>query len=154
MNSSSTAERAVVGIDVGGTHTDIVVADPERGLLWADKVVSNPRAPIEAIREALSTVPAGTPIGLCVNGTTIGINALLQRKLPRVGLVATRGFGDLLYIRRETKANIYDLDWRKPPPLVPRHLTFEVDERLDAEGQVVIPLGDMKPLLTGWIGPT
>lgn len=153
MNSSSTAERAVVGIDVGGTHTDIVVADPERGLLWAHKVVSNPRAPIEAIREALSTVPAGTPIGLCVNGTTIGINALLQRKLPRVGLVATRGFGDLLYIRRETKANIYDLDWRKPPPLVPRHLTFEVDERLDAEGQVVIPLADMKPLLE-WLDRT
>jgi N-methylhydantoinase A len=153
MNYSSTAARAVVGIDVGGTHTDIVVADLTSGLLWADKVVSNPRAPIEAIRQALATVPAGAPIGLCVNGTTIGINALLQRKLPRIGLVATRGFRDMLYIRRETKANIYDLDWRKPRPLVPRHLTFEVDERLDAEGQVVVPLAGSKPLLD-WLERT
>ena len=143
MNSSIPSDAAVVGIDVGGTHTDIVVADAAGNLLWADKVASNPQAPIEAIRQALATIPEGTRIGLCVNGTTIGINALLQRKLPRIGLVATKGFADMLYIRRETKANIYDLDWRKPSPLVPRHLTFEVDERIDAEGRVVRSLEDV-----------
>src|SRR5919108_3644351 len=137
----------LVGIDVGGTHTDVVVVDTAGALRWADKVPSVPDAPLQAIRGALATIPPGSPIGLCINGTTVGINAVLQGKLPRVGLVATRGFGDILYIRRETKANIYDLDWRKPRPLVPRSLTFEVDERVDAEGNVVRPLGDLDPLL-------
>ena len=139
-----------MGIDVGGTHTDIVVVLRDGTVHWVDKVVSNPEAPIKAIREALATIPAGTPIGLCVNGTTIAINAVLQRKLPRVGLVATRNFGDLLYIRRETKANIYDLDWRKPEPLIPRHLTFEIDERIGAQGEIVTPLENLGPLLD-WI---
>jgi N-methylhydantoinase A len=142
--------KALVGIDVGGTHTDIVVVNPDGTLRWAHKVLSTPKAPLEAIRQALASVPAGTALDLCVNGTTIGINSLLQRKLPPVLLVATRGFGDLLYIRRETKSNIYDLDWRKPDPLVPRDRTFEVDERIDSEGSVVRPIGDLEPLLR-WI---
>jgi N-methylhydantoinase A len=147
MHSSRSTSGALIGIDVGGTHTDIVVTETGGALVWADKVASNQAAPVEAIRSALATVPPGTTLSLCVNGTTIGINALLQRKLPPVGLVATRGFGDLLYIRRETKANIYDLDWRKPEPLVPRRLTYEVDERVDAAGHVVKPLGDLEPVL-------
>ena len=138
---------AIVGIDVGGTHTDIVVLASDGSVSWVDKVASNPSAPLEAIRAALATIPDGTSIGLCVNGTTIGMNALLQHRLPRVGLVATRGFGDVLSIRRETKANIYDLDWRRPAPLIPRHLTFEVDERVDPEGAIVRPLQDVNRLL-------
>ena len=125
-----------MGIDVGGTHTDIVLVDSDGGVRWVDKVPSDPVA-LNAIRAALRTLPAKSRVDVCVNGTTIAINALLQRRLPRVALVATRGFGDILYIRRETKANIYDLDWRKPEPLIPRHLTFEIDERIDAGGAVV-----------------
>lgn len=139
-----------VGIDVGGTHTDIVLVGDDGALRWADKVPSTPSAPIEAIRRALATVPQDEPVDVCVNGTTIGINALLQGRLPRIGLAATRGFPDLLYIRRETKENIYDLDWRKPLPLVPRHLTFEIEERLDVNGDVLVPLTDVGPLVE-WI---
>jgi N-methylhydantoinase A len=148
--STGSAEALVVGIDVGGTHTDIVAVDQQGSLQWAAKVPSMPHAPLEAIRNALAGVPRDLPIRLCVNGTTIGINALLQRRLPPVLLVATRGFGDMLYIRRETKANIYDLDWRKPEPLVPRNLTFEIGGRLDAHGREVEALEDPGTLLE-WI---
>ena len=147
MSTHTRDRNSLIGIDVGGTHTDIVVTRPDGTLVFADKVASNPTAPVEAIQDALDRIPRGTPVSLCVNGTTIGINALLQHKLPRVGLVATKGFGDILHIRRETKANIYDLDWRKPSTLIPRHLTFEVDERIGAGGEVVKPLGDPQALL-------
>ena len=141
---------STVGIDVGGTHTDVVLVGDGGELLWADKVASNAQQPLSAIREALRRLPADSEVELCVNGTTVGINALIQRTLPPVGLIATRGFPDLLYIRRETKANIYDFDWRKPLPLIPRRLTYEVDERIGASGEVVAPLGDLAAMLE-WV---
>lgn len=147
MTISTIPQGTRVGIDVGGTHTDVVIVDTDGTPLLVTKVPSNPAVPLLATREALATIPEGTPVDVFINGTTIAINALLQRKLPRVGLIATRGFGDLLYIRRETKANIYDLDWRKPEPLIPRHLTFEIDERIDAQGDVVTPLGNLDSLM-------
>ena len=143
--NGGTASRSTIGIDVGGTHTDVVVVDGDGAIQWVDKVSSDPGAPLRAIRVALQRIPANQPISLCVNGTTIGLDAL-QRRLPSVALVATSGFGDLLYMRRETKANIYDLDWRKPEPLIPRDLTFEAEERIGFRGQVVRPLANLEPL--------
>jgi N-methylhydantoinase A len=141
---------STVGIDVGGTHTDVVLVGDAGELLWADKVASNPQQPLNAIREALRRLPADSKVELCVNGTTVGINALIQRTLPRVGLIATQGFPDLLYIRRETKANIYDFNWRKPLPLISRRLTYEVEERMGAMGEVVAPIGDLAPMVE-WV---
>ena len=138
-----------MGIDVGGTHTDIVLVDSDGGVRWVDKVPSDP--------VALSTpfVRRSEP---CQQnrGSTCASTAQQSLSMPSFSedshaslCVATRGFGDILYIRRETKANIYDLDWRKPEPLIPRHLTFEIDERIDAGGAVVRPLRDLKLSVSG-----
>ena len=133
--------RTTVGIDVGGTHTDFVLIGEEDGrILATTKVPSTPTAPVDGILQGLGELTNYEEIATYVNGTTIATNALLQRKLPTVALITTKGFRDMLMMRRETKANIYDLFWDKPAPLVQRRHIFEVDERLDYQGNVLRPL--------------
>jgi N-methylhydantoinase A len=133
--------RTTVGIDVGGTHTDFVLIGEEDGRIIATtKVPSTPTAPVDGILQGLGELTNYEEIATYVNGTTIATNALLQRKLPTVALITTKGFRDMLMMRRETKANIYDLFWDKPAPLVQRRHIFEVDERLDYQGNVLRPL--------------
>jgi N-methylhydantoinase A len=134
-----------VGVDVGGTFTDFSIAIPAQGREILHKVPSTPAAPDAAIvaglAEALARhdIPANAVVRLA-HGTTVGTNALIQRKLGKVALVTTEGFRDLLEIGRQTRPKVYDIHRDNPKVLVPRHLRFEVGERMRADGTVHRPL--------------
>jgi N-methylhydantoinase A len=130
-----------VGIDIGGTFTDVVMFDERSGQLTHAKTLSTPSEPEAGFMHALAAI--GAPIQAVtslVHGTTIVTNLILERKGARVALITTKGFRDVLEIMRATRPLPYDLAWRKPTPLVPRALCFEVDERIDAAGNVVRPI--------------
>ena len=77
-----------------------------------------------------------------VHGTTVATNTIIQQKGARIGLIASEGFSDLFEIAWQIRPNLYDLDYDKPPPLVPRHLCIGVPERIDAHGAVLVPLDE------------
>jgi len=130
-----------VGVDIGGTFTDIVMFDERTGRLSHAKTLSTPAEPEQGFMQALQAVGAPVAeIDSLVHGTTIVTNLILERKGARAALITTRGFRDMLEIMRATRPLPYDLAWRKPTPLIPRALCFEVDERIDANGAVVRPI--------------
>ncbi|SHK92609.1 hydantoinase/oxoprolinase family protein [Rhodothermus profundi] len=129
-----------VGIDIGGTFTDFVVFDEDQGRLTTFKVFSTPDDPARAVLEGLAQVPEVAR--QIVHGSTVATNALLERKGARTAFVTTAGFRDLLHIGRQHRAALYDLAARKPEPLVPRPLCFEVPERVGPDGSVLVPLHD------------
>jgi N-methylhydantoinase A len=133
--------RARVGVDTGGTFTDMVATDPGGGFRVA-KTLSTPEAPSEATRDALAraALEERGAVRTLVHGTTIATNALLERTGARVGLIATEGFGDVLLLGRGGRPNSFDLDWVQPRHLVPRMLVREVSERVAADGAVRAPL--------------
>lgn len=128
-----------VGVDVGGTFTDLVALGP-RGLVVA-KVPSTPDAPERAIWDAYERAGLGAPPAALVHGTTVATNALLERKGARAVLVVTAGFEDLLELRRQDRASLYDLTRHHPPPLIPRERVVGVVERMGPDG-VVKPLNE------------
>jgi N-methylhydantoinase A len=128
-----------VGVDVGGTFTDLVFYDDESGEVRVDKGPTTPASPDVGIASLVSKAIAPDVLGSAeyfLHGTTIGINALLERKGAVVGLLATRGFRDVLEIRRGDREAMYDLLWTPPEPLVPRRLRLPVTERIRADGDV------------------
>ena len=125
-----------VGVDAGGTFTDLV-ADDGRVV----KVSSTPDDPAQAVGAALEAADARDP-DLLSHGTTVATNALLQGRGARVALLTTRGFADVIEIARQTRPSLYDPHVDRPPALVPRDLRFETDGRLDARGEELEPLGD------------
>ena len=130
-----------VGIDTGGTFTDLVAVDESSGDWYIAKVPSTPTRPVEAIAAVLEQAqfdPAD--VAFIVIGTTIGINAVLTRTGARVLYLTTKGFEDVPHIQRINRKNHYDFVWRKPTPLVRRQDCLGVDERLDAEGRVQRPV--------------
>lgn len=130
-----------VGIDIGGTFTDIVVFDEATGEVTRAKTPSTPDAPEEGFLTALAAVSVPlSEIGKLVHGTTIVTNLILERKGSRTALITTRGFRDVLEIMRATRPLPYDLGWRKPVPLIPRDFCFEVDERVMADGTIEKPI--------------
>jgi N-methylhydantoinase A len=134
-----------LGIDVGGTFTDLALLDEASGRLAVGKVPSVPADPSRGILEGIALLLAETGVAAeavtsLAHGTTVATNALLQRKGARTGLVTTRGFRDLLEIARQRRPSLYDLQAPKPTPLVPRPLRTEVTERLTADGAVRTPL--------------
>ena len=132
----------VVGVDVGGTFTDLI-AYGEDGALHSAKVPSIPGEQWRGVLDALAALGvAPESLRAFVHGTTIATNALLERKGARTGLVTTEGFRDLLEIGkgRRLVGGLFDPEWQRPAPLVPRDRRFEVPERLAADGQVVRPL--------------
>ncbi len=147
--SDSVAGRYRVGIDVGGTFTDLVAVEETTGAQVALKLPSTPRAPEEAVLTALrrfidTTVPADR-IALVCHSTTVATNALLGQlglDLPRVGLLTTEGFRDVLEIGRQARAEVYNLFVTRPRPLVERRDRLDVPERVDALGAVLRPLDD------------
>jgi N-methylhydantoinase A len=129
-----------VGIDTGGTFTDLVAVDSD-GRSFLAKVPSNPDDPVATVAAALAEAgiePA--EVELVVVGTTIGINAVLTRRGARVLYLTTKGFEDIPYIQRINRKHHYDFHWRKPTPLVRRRDCLGVAERLDEEGRVLEPL--------------
>lgn len=135
---------ARAGIDVGGTFTDGVLLD-EQGRLEIAKVASTPADLAAGFLEALMELArcsgvAPHDIAYLVHGSTVATNAIVERKIGRVGLLTTAGFRDVLEIGTQQRGRLYDLDAPKPEPLVPRKLRLEVRERIGAEGQVITPL--------------
>src|SRR5712664_2393198 len=123
-----------IAIDTGGTFTDCVWA--EGGVLKTLKVFSTPDDPSRAIVEALRKIGVGNGFAL-LHGTTVGTNALLQRKGARTALITTSGFEDVIEIGRQARPRLYDFFFDRVPPLVSRELRFGVKERTSADGQVL-----------------
>lgn len=131
-----------VGVDIGGTFTDLVALDNSRRMLIA-KTPSVPGDYSAGVINALNEVVDDySNIDLFINGTTAPLNAFLERKGARSALITTRGFGDVYVIRRSNRSRMYDLHYAHPEPLIPRRFTFEVEERLNARGEVVTPLNE------------
>lgn len=136
----------IIGLDIGGTFTDVVIAEAGSGQIAHHKLLSTPGDPAEGALQgidgilALNAVSPGD-VKVVLHATTLVSNALIERKGAATALLVTRGFRDTLDLAREKKYEIYDLQLEKPTPLVPRHLRFEVCERIAADGSVVQKLG-------------
>ena len=133
-----------LGIDVGGTFTDVVLLGDD-GTLLTRKVSSTPddysRAIVQGVREVLDGAGVdGEVIQEVGHGTTVASNTIIERKGPETALITTKGFRDVLELGRYRLPRLYDLTWRKPEPLVERRYRFEVPERLSYKGEEIIPL--------------
>src|SRR5713226_6117255 len=133
-----------VGIDIGGTFTDLVATDEKRGV-WKIKVLTTPKDPsmgaLDAVRRLLDKegVDAGL-VRVVIHATTLASNALLTGNIPKTALVTTLGFRDLLEIGRQNRPDLYNLQVERLPPLVPRRYRFGVRERIAYDGRVLEPL--------------
>lgn len=132
--------KSVAGVDVGGTFTDIALWDDEQNTVVLQKVLTTPHDATEGIMSGLRGLPQQP--GAIVHGTTLVINALIERRGARVGLVTTRGYRDILEMGRELRYDAFDLFLKIPEPLVPRVRRLEVKERISANGDVVLPLDE------------
>src|SRR5712691_3630491 len=133
-------QTKLVGVDVGGTFTDLVLVDEATGEVRVAKVPTTVANQAGGVQAALAGAAAGAAeVEVIVHGTTTATNALLERKGARTGLITTRGFRDVLELGRRTRPTPYGLKGNFEP-LIPRDLRLEVDERVDAEGLVVTPL--------------
>ena len=133
-----------LGIDVGGTFTDIVLLGDDGALLTL-KVSSTPEDYSRAIAQGIEEVVGRSGLDQATiaevsHGTTVATNTIIEMKGPRTALVTTRGFRDVLELGRFRLPRLYDLTWRKPEPLVERRHRYEVDERLNFKGEVLAPL--------------
>ena len=136
-----------IGVDIGGTFTDVAVVDDISGRIGAAKTLTTPRDFVAGVLEALASAMqtygiAADEVGLLCHATTVVTNALLEEKGARVGLVATRGFRDVLELRRSSRGDLYDLFQDPPATLMPRRRRFEITERIGADGQVATPLAE------------
>jgi len=136
-----------IGVDIGGTFTDVVLIDETAGRIGAAKVATTPgdvtRGVIDGLRQGLARYEVDpAAVALLAHATTIVTNALLEKKGAKAGFVTTRGFRDVLELRRSSRADLYDLFQDAPAVLVPRRWRFEVTERIDAQGEIVTPLAE------------
>ena len=133
-------------MDIGGTFTDVALEVGERR--FTAKILTTPQAPEEGVLAALRSVTAKAgveagQVALIVHGTTLATNALIERKGARTALLTTEGFRDVLEIRHENRFEQYDINMDLPPPLVPRRLRLPIRERIDAHGEVLLPLDEL-----------
>ena len=127
-----------IGIDVGGTFTDVVALDHSSGELTALKVPSTSGELARGVLEGLAQLPQQAQRSTIIHGTTVATNAVLEGRGARTALIITRNFRDLLEIGRQSRENMYDLrEHGRPPAMVPRRLTFEITERMDPDGIVL-----------------
>ena len=128
-----------VGVDIGGTFTDFIVYDESGNKVIIDKIPTTPQTPEKAVVDVIKrnlTKEDLQKVDFFLHGTTVGLNALLERKGSKVGLLCTKGFRDILEIRRGDRDEMYNLFWQPAPPLVPRFLRIEIEERLHADGTI------------------
>lgn len=136
-----------LGIDIGGTFTDATLIDETTGAIRIAKVSSTPRDPSIGFLEATHRIlreanVAPRDVRYVVHGTTVATNAIIEGKVAKTGFITTDGFRDLLEIQRQIRPSLYDLQFEKPKPLVPRYLSFGIPERLDAKGNVLTPFDE------------
>jgi N-methylhydantoinase A len=145
MEKIGVANHYQVGIDIGGTFTDVVILDPASGRLSLGKRLTSTDNPARAVTEVLREMLerdgiAARQVGKAIHGTTLVTNLIIERKGASTGLLTSRGFRDALEIGREMRYDIYDIFLELPRPLVPRRQRLEVDERLDHRGEALTPL--------------
>ncbi len=139
---SNTTTSLIVGVDVGGTYTDLVLLDQATGAVRLSKVASTLTNQAHGVMAALQEAAADlATVDLIVHGTTTTTNAVLERKLSKTGLITTGGFRDVLELGRRTRPQAYGMKG-KFTPIIPRNLRLEVPERMDATGQVVVALDE------------
>jgi N-methylhydantoinase A len=136
-----------LGIDTGGTFTDLALVDDAAGEGWLCKLPSTPGDPSEAIAEGIRRIlqDAGRPasdLQILAHGTTVATNAVLEGKLARTGMITTSGFADVLDIARQRRPDLYDLDRQKPAPPVARTLRREITERTGFDGAILIAVDE------------
>ena len=142
MPPRSTAPDYALGVDIGGTFTDLALVEIRSGRVLAGKVLTNhpdlAGGVLNGVAELIARngIPA-SQIRKVVHGTTLATNALIERRGARTALIVTRGFRDILEMARESRYDIFDIELDVPAPLVPRRLAFEITERVNAKGEVV-----------------
>ncbi len=134
-----------IGVDIGGTFTDLILVDEAGAVFQVGKVLTTPADPALAVEQGLKELLAATAapaaaVSHVVHGTTLFTNALIERKGARTALVTTAGFRDALEIAREHRYDMYDLFMERPVPLVPRRRRYEVRERILEDGTILQPL--------------
>ena len=140
-------QRFSLGLDIGGTFTDIVVYDWVTGAQSSHKELTTHEDPSKGVMTAIdrvlaeNAIPPGS-ITRVVHATTLFTNALIERKGAVTGLITTQGFRDTLEIGRERKYELYNIRIRKPEPLVPRDRRLEVPERMLVDGSIHTPLDE------------
>ncbi|MFI0372919.1 hydantoinase/oxoprolinase family protein [Actinomadura sp. 1N219] len=145
MTDTSRIDTLRIGTDIGGTFTDFVVLDVETGQITLEKRLTTPDDPSRAVVEGIDVLRAARPdllerTEILTHGTTLVINALIERTGGTTALLTTEGFEDVLEIRREVRYDAYDLELAFPRPLVPRRLRHGVRERLHASGRELVPV--------------
>ena len=143
----STASSVRLGVDVGGTFTDLVLHDPRRNLVHAGKLLTTPDDPSAAIVAGIERLLGETglragDVHSVVHGTTLVTNTVIERTGATIGLLTTQGFRDVIEFGREIRYDLYDLFLEAPPRLVPRQRRLEVAERVDADGEVLVTLDE------------
>ena len=136
-----------IGVDIGGTFTDVAVVEEASGHIGVAKVLTNAGDLAEGVMHALQSAMnrydvVDAEVGLLSHATTVVTNAILEEKGARAALIATRGFRDVLELRRSARANLYDLFQDAPTTLIPRRRRFEITERIGADGKIVTPLAE------------
>ena len=140
-------EKGCLSIDIGGTFTDIIFLNSESETIIARKTLTTYPDPSLGVLEGLHSLLESekvlpSQINRSIHGTTLVTNALIERKGARTGLITTAGFRDALEIGREGRYDIYDLALQRPDPLIPRQWRFEVQERLNVRGEVLVSLDE------------
>ncbi|MDG2320961.1 MAG: hydantoinase/oxoprolinase family protein [Rhodospirillaceae bacterium] len=136
-----------IGVDIGGTFTDIVMLDTRSGRLYNEKVLTTPDDPSAGVLTGVASIlkandATAHAVNQIIHGTTLVANAIIERRGAKVALVTTKGFRDILEIGTEGRYDSYDLFIDMPEPLVPRRWRFDVPERLSPEGHVLTPLDE------------
>ena len=138
-------DRYRIGFDIGGTFTDFVLADAEKGEIQLHKCLTTPDDPSRGVISGLDALLSTAGLTLAdishlVHGTTLVTNAIIERKGAKLALLTTRGFRDVLEFGHEQRYDIHDLFLAFPAPLVPRRLRYEIDERMSRDGDVIVAI--------------
>lgn len=135
-----------IGVDIGGTFTDIVAVNQKNGTQFNGKVLTTPKDPSEAVLSGVKDIIKKNKIDpkncRIIHGTTLVANALIERKGVKTALLTTQGFKDVLEIGREWRYDLFSLDLEMPSPIVPRHLRFEIEERINFKGEIIKSLDE------------
>ena len=139
-----------LAIDIGGTFTDLFYYDDKTEEVRAEKALTTPRDLTEGVLRTLEMAAIeAAKVSFFVHGGTTVINAITERKGVKTALITTAGFRDVLEIGRGNRPDLYNFGFRKPVPFVPRHLRFDIRERIDARGRIVAPVDvtDLDPII-------